>query len=889
MSQGASPTPPSEAPETAGAGPGAAQQPREIDWITPQLTIRALLTGMILGGLLSVCNVYTGLLIGWGTNMSITGILVGFALWQGFSLASARRVKPLTILESNINQSACSAAAAVSSAGLVAPIPALTMLTGKQLSWELLSVWVFAVCLVGISVAIGLRRQMLVVDKLAFPNGLACAQTLKEIYGTGSDAMRRVGMLGLAALIAAAVKVAQIAKWVKAWSIPTSVQGHSAGSLGFQVEPNLLMVGVGGLIGFRAAWSLMLGSVIAWGVLGPAMVNTERAGLTVSEPMAVLPAELAEIDPGLNLSYSEGRRELRQRGVIDETRLATLLALSDDPDYQRVVRKLRTESQLRIAAPLAAVPAGVVLGASDPVSFDAERSELVAQRGLSRGALAALRAKSPDAAWQSAIEALGSWFAYETVRPLRVSERVEGWPDDVQAPAAYAGVMWIERRAGRLYATGPVSDEARQTLLARIDESRRRASNDERAEWKAAVNRLVERSRAMAFPEGFEVPGALAGVVRTGHERGRPVLAATGLLTADDLALLRGLSDDADFLAVASSLHAGTQYGRAVANVPDMLEWLLWPGTALMVISALVAFSFSWRSIGRAFRISKGGDGATQDTGEVRRKWFIFGLLGALVLSVSLQVFLFDIAWLAAVVGVLLSFVLAVVACRVSGETNVTPVGAMGKVTQLIFGVIAPKNAAANLMSANVTGGAASQCADLMHDLKCGYLLGAVARYQVIAQVGGALAGSLLGSAFYMILIPNPREQLMTAEWPAPAVATWKAVAELFTIGFEAIPAGTPMAMLIAAIVGTILPVMDKLAPPKAKPFVPSAAAMGLAFVIPPRNSISMFMGACLALLVARLFPRWSDRFVVTICAGLVAGESLTGAGDALRLMMMGW
>ena len=129
----------------------------------------------------------------------------------------------------------------------------------------------------------------------------------------------------------------------------------------------------------------------------------------------------------------------------------------------------------------------------------------------------------------------------------------------------------------------------------------------------------------------------------------------------------------------------------------------------------------------------------------------------------------------------------------------------------------------------------------------------------------------------------------MTAAWPAPAVAAGQAVAELFTIGFEAIPAGTPMAMLIAAIVGTILPVMDKLAPPKAKPFVPSAAAMGLAFVIPPRNSISMFMGACLALLVARLFPRWSDRFVVTICAGLVAGESLTGAGDALRLMMMGW
>jgi hypothetical protein len=41
-------------------------------------------------------------------------------------------------------------------------------------------------------------------------------------------------------------------------------------------------------------------------------------------------------------------------------------------------------------------------------------------------------------------------------------------------------------------------------------------------------------------------------------------------------------------------------------------------------------------------------------------------------------------------IAVALSFLLALVACRVTGETDTTPVGAMGKVTQLVFGALSP-------------------------------------------------------------------------------------------------------------------------------------------------------------------------------------------------------
>jgi uncharacterized oligopeptide transporter (OPT) family protein len=177
------------------------------------------------------------------------------------------------------------------------------------------------------------------------------------------------------------------------------------------------------------------------------------------------------------------------------------------------------------------------------------------------------------------------------------------------------------------------------------------------------------------------------------------------------------------------------------------------------------------------------------------------------------QYLLFDIPVPMGIFSTLLTFALATVAGRVSGETTVTPVGAMGKVTQLIFGMIRPGDATANLMTANVTGGAASQTADLLHDLKTGLLVGGSPRAQAIAQSAGVLGGALIGGAAYLVLIPDPAHMLLTDEWPAPAVATWRAVAELFANGIEAMPRGALAAMAIAGVLGVVLAVLEKVLP----------------------------------------------------------------------------
>ena len=109
----------------------------------PELTLRSILTGLVIGAVLTPCNVYAGLKIGWAFNMAIAAGLIGFGCWR------FTRVREWGLLENNINQMIASSAASIISGGLVAPIPALTLLTGQTLAWHWMMLWVFAVSALG--------------------------------------------------------------------------------------------------------------------------------------------------------------------------------------------------------------------------------------------------------------------------------------------------------------------------------------------------------------------------------------------------------------------------------------------------------------------------------------------------------------------------------------------------------------------------------------------------------------------------------------------------------------------------------------------------------------------------------------------------------------------
>ncbi len=550
---------------------------------------------MCLGGLLTPCNVYAGLKIGWSFNMSITALLLGFLFWRLLSARQAAR--PWVLLESNISQTTASSAASIISGGLVAPIPALTLLSGITLAPAPLIAWVFAVSFLGVWVAWYLRTPLLYRSGLAYPAGAVTAEAMRDLFSHGRAAMQRVKILLSAATVSAGVKLVDSLLW----TIPRWSPGTMPGKLTFALDPSMLLTGFGAIIGMRAGLSLLAGSLLAWAALAP----------------------------------------------------------------------------------------------------------------------------------------------------------------------------WL--------------------------------------------------------------------------------LASGQVATAPDAASL--------FL--------------------PLVEWLLWPGVALMVSATLCNLAATVAARGRG----KGGDRLPAPPGESHRVTRVFALLVGSLLVVALEVMLFDIGLIAAIIAIPMAFFLAAVVGRVVGETGIPPIGAVGKVSQLSFALIAPSQATTNLMTANVAGGAAGQTADLLNDFRAGMLVGATPQKQVAAQCVGIATGSVVGSLVYLALIPDPEAMLLTAEWPAPAVATWKAVAEVLMTGLQALPASALWAALIAAVIGGALGILEAFSPERLRLFLPSASALGLAFVIPASTSLGLFYGALLAFVLARAFPRWSAAYLIAAAAGLVAGESLMGVFLAIMNM----
>lgn len=346
---------------------------------------------------------------------------------------------------------------------------------------------------------------------------------------------------------------------------------------------------------------------------------------------------------------------------------------------------------------------------------------------------------------------------------------------------------------------------------------------------------------------------------------------------------------------LAPKIHA--MGGITRISYRGIVSWSLWPGAALMVTSGLLTFALQWRTILRAFsgfggRKLKPGEGVPYREGseitekdqmaaiEVPNSWFGAGMLFATIGLVIVGWLGFGISPWLSIVAVLLSFVLSIVACRATGETDTTPVGAMGKITQLTYGVLAPANVTTNLLTASITAGAAGSAADLLTDLKSGYLLGANPRRQFLAQFSGTFVGTLVIVPLFYVLVPTPAA-LGGDRFPAPAAQVWKGVAEALSHGVHSLHPTARWGMLIGGIIGIVLPLLE-LAFPKHKKYLPSAMGVGLALVIPAWNSVSMFIGALLAYSFSRYNAQKAETYTIPVASGIIAGESLLGVIIAL-------
>lgn len=598
-----------------------------------QLTPRAVVTGMLLGAVMSLSNLYVSLKTGWSFGVTITAGILAFGL---FSLLTKLRVvrDEFTMLENNAMQSVASAAGYMTGGGTVAAIPAVMMATHSVMPAGQMFLWIAGIAMLGVFMAIPMKRQMINQEGLKFPSGIAAAETLKALHAashakgdekggegaeTGDGGRTRVLLYG--AIFGAVMTWMREAKarWMlvnvpSELALPFKFKGValSKWTLAFDTSP--LLIAAGAIMGWRSAWSLMLGAVLNYGLLAPYGVSI---------------------------------------GAIREVK------------YRHIV------------------------------------------------------------------------------------------------------------------------------------------------------------------------------------------------------------------------------------------GWTVWFGSSMLLVAGLLAFAFSWRQIARAFgdmgsffstkKPAAAGAGAPYREDrraapeadplanvEVPMQWFVMGTALFAPLVITMGVFFFGMKWWMGLLGVFMSFFIAVVASRATGETDTTPSGALGKLTQIVFGAVAPGSVTINLMSANLTAGVALHSADLLTDLKSGYLLGAKPRQQFVAQFFGVVAGSLMVVPAFRLLVPD-HSVLGTPAAPAPGAVSWLSVAQVLAGGLSRLPTSARWLILAGASVGVVLTLLERALPKKAKRFLPSATGLGLAFTLPFTNALSMVLGAAVALWLETNRPKTAEKYLIAVSSGVIAGESLLG------------
>lgn len=263
----------------------------------PQLTLRSAATGFLLGGVLSATNLYIGAKTGWSLGVGITSVILAFAI---FKILQKFGVKEFTILENNAMQSIATSAGYMT-APLISSLAAYMIVNQRLVPWWQIILWNSAISVLGVLFAFPMKRRFINDEQHPFPEGKAAGYVMESLHSSdASVGMFKAKVLAYASGIAAFIKFLQsegIQAWIqgkifkvahdKVWHLKEDlfqllgwVGDKSPKLRGVPVEQltvspalDVAMIGAGGLMGIRAANSLLLGAIINFVWLAPWMIE----------------------------------------------------------------------------------------------------------------------------------------------------------------------------------------------------------------------------------------------------------------------------------------------------------------------------------------------------------------------------------------------------------------------------------------------------------------------------------------------------------------------------------------------------------------------------------------------------------------------------------------
>ncbi len=304
------------------------------------------------------------------------------------------------------------------------------------------------------------------------------------------------------------------------------------------------------------------------------------------------------------------------------------------------------------------------------------------------------------------------------------------------------------------------------------------------------------------------------------------------------------------------------------AKKVDILLWVMWPATGMMVAGGITALLLKWKSLVASFRSLKG---AAVQSGDFPLRWVVVGSLLASAALVAVQYGVLGTPVWQSLLAIVLSIPLMVVALRVLGETNWGPISTMTNVMQAMFGVIAPGDIRATVVSSGITGSVAAESEGLMQDYKTGYMIGSTPRKLTYIQLLAVPIGCLSLAYSYPLL----RDTYGVGEGglSSPISVRWVGFAKILSKGFSSIHPSALWALAIGAALGIVFTVLEQN---KAiKNLVPSPTGVGIGMLVPASAVATMFIGACIDWIWRTRNPRQAENYSIPVASGLIAGEAL--------------
>lgn len=249
----------------------------------PQLTSRAVLTGVVLGSVLAISNLYVGLKAGWALSVAITACVMSAAFWRTLHRAGGTDTS-MSVLEQNCMQSTASAAGFATSAALVTAVPAYMLVTGLRLEPIWLVLWTFFTSMLGLALAVPVKRQLLHYEGLAWPSSVAAAQTLRTLHEKGERIVSQARWLFASATVAAAVRWAidnafawwKLPAWPETLHVPGRLQGSPLSAYNVGIDASTLYFAAGAILGPRVSAWMLAGSAMVWLGVAPQLVASGR-------------------------------------------------------------------------------------------------------------------------------------------------------------------------------------------------------------------------------------------------------------------------------------------------------------------------------------------------------------------------------------------------------------------------------------------------------------------------------------------------------------------------------------------------------------------------------------------------------------------------------------